>query len=85
MVQVMGLSGIPMVKPGDELGHMVVEAAERLGVGIKEGDVIVVAQKVVSKAEGRLIHLRSVKPSSFALWVASQTCRDPRLMETILR
>lgn len=83
-VDVLGLEGIPFVKVGDDLAGLIVEAAESNGVEIEDGDVIVVAQKVVSKAEGRVIRLDLVEPSKKALEVAEKTGKDPRIVELIL-
>jgi len=80
-----GLEGIPEVKSGDDLAKLIVEAAERSGVGVMDDDVIVVSQKIVSKAENRLVRLRDVTPSSFALNLAEAEGKDPRLVELILR
>jgi coenzyme F420-0:L-glutamate ligase/coenzyme F420-1:gamma-L-glutamate ligase len=80
-----GLEGIPEVKPGDDLAKLIVEAAERNGVEIMDDDVIVVSQKIVSKAENRLVRLRDITPSSFALNLAEAEGKDPRLVELILR
>ena len=66
-IEVIGVAGIPEVAPGDRLGEMAAAAAERQGTPIESGDVMVVTQKVVSKAEGRLVDLRDVEPSGFAL------------------
>jgi len=84
-IQIMGVRGIPIVKRGDDLASMIVEAAEASGIGVKDGDVLVVAQKIVSKAEGRLVELSKVTPSPFALRIAELTNRDPRLVELVLR
>lgn len=74
-----------MIKPGDDLGEAIVRAAERQGVGIEEGDVVAVTQKAVSKAEGRLLNLDEVEPSSFAEELARSSGKDPRHVEAILR
>jgi coenzyme F420-0:L-glutamate ligase/coenzyme F420-1:gamma-L-glutamate ligase len=85
MITIVGLEGIPMIKPGDDLGEAIVRAAERQGVGIEEGDVVAVTQKAVSKAEGRLLNLDEVEPSSFAEELARSSGKDPRHVEAILR
>ncbi len=85
MITIFGLEGIPIIKAGDDLGEIIVRAAERQGVGIEEGDVVVVTQKIVSKAEGRLLNLDEVEPSSFAVEVAKSSGKDPRHVEAILR
>jgi coenzyme F420-0:L-glutamate ligase/coenzyme F420-1:gamma-L-glutamate ligase len=84
-VDVLGLEGIPLVKAGDDLAVLIVEAAESNGVEIEDADIIVVAQKVVSKAEGRVIKLDLVEPSKKALEIAGKTGKDPRIVELILR
>jgi coenzyme F420-0:L-glutamate ligase/coenzyme F420-1:gamma-L-glutamate ligase len=77
-----GLGGLPEIEPGVDLAQLVVNATSR-GRMI-DGDVLVVAQKVVSKAEGRLLDLRTVTPSSFARTIAEAHGRDPRHIEVIL-
>ncbi len=85
MITITGLEGIPPVGPGDDLGRLIVEAAGRGEVGLREGDVVVVTSKVVSKAEGRLLSLEEVVPSGFAEEIAMGTGKDPRHVEAILR
>lgn len=85
MIKIVGLEGIPEIKVGDDLGEIIVRAAERQGLGIEDGDVVVVTQKIVSKAEGRILNLDGVEPSSFALEVARSSGKDPRHVEAILR
>ena len=84
-LQVIGVTGIAEIEPGDKLGEIIVAAAERQGTGIESGDIVVVTQKVVSKAEGRVVDLRTVEPSAFARRLAGETGRDPRLLELVLR
>ena len=84
-LQVIGLVGLPEVRPGDDLPSLIIEAARKQGARLQDGDVLVVTQKVVSKAEGRLVDLRDVQPSARAREVAKATGRDPRLVEVILR
>lgn len=79
---IVGLGGIPEVRPGDDVGAFIAAAAERAG-GLEEGDVVVVAQKVVSKAEGRVVSLGEVEPSARARELAGDD--DPRRLEVILR
>lgn len=80
-----GLRGMPVVNPGDDLSKMIVEAARSSGVGIENGDILVVAQKIVSKAENRLVRLADVAPSQRAVQVAETYCKDPRQVEVVLR
>ncbi len=84
-VEVIGVAGMPIVKPGDDLPRLIVEAAERQGTPIRDGDIIIVSHIIVSRAEGRMVNLREVKPSPFAENVAESLGKDPRLVEVILR
>jgi len=78
------LQGIPRVKPGDDLAALLTRAIEGSGVTPRAGDILVVAQKIVSKAEGRLVDLASVMPSGRARELAGITGKDPRLLELVL-
>jgi coenzyme F420-0:L-glutamate ligase/coenzyme F420-1:gamma-L-glutamate ligase len=80
-LRVIPLRGIPELEEGDDLAALIVEAAR--DVGFDDGDVLVVAQKAVSKVEGRVVHLSGVEPSQRALELAGET--DPRRIEVILR
>ena len=79
---IVGLPGVPEVSAGDDLGELLSDAADRVG-GLEEGDVVVVAQKVVSKAEGRIVRLADVEPSPLARRIAGDD--DPRKAEVVLR
>ncbi|HYC14179.1 MAG TPA: coenzyme F420-0:L-glutamate ligase, partial [Stellaceae bacterium] len=78
------LSGLPLVKPGDDLAELVLAAMVRASIAPAERDVLVVAQKIVSKAEGRFVDLATVRPSAQALTLAQEVAKDPRLVEVIL-
>jgi coenzyme F420-0:L-glutamate ligase / coenzyme F420-1:gamma-L-glutamate ligase len=82
--QLLALGGIPVVQPGDDLAAIIADALEREGVRLQAGDVLVVAQKIVSKAEDRFVALATVTPSVRAVEVAGETGKDPRLVEVIL-
>jgi len=82
---VIGLTGLPRIQPGDDLAALLVETIEANKVGLKRGDVVVVCQKVVSKAEGRIVELAPVTPSAFAAQIARDTGKDARLVEVVLR
>jgi len=75
---------IPMVRPGDDLAGLLIAACERNALAPADGDVVVVAQKIVSKAEGRYVDLAKVKPSPRAASLAAEVNKDPRLVEVIL-
>ena len=85
IVSIVGLEGFPLVKAGDNLAKIIVETAKKNSVSIDDGDIVAVAQKVVSKAEGRIFHLKDVKPSERAEEIAKITLKDPRFVELVLR
>ncbi len=82
-LSVTGIEGLPLVRPGDDLCALLLEA---IGghTALRDGDVLVVAQKIVSKAEGRLVRLADVAPSPEAVALAAETEKDPRLVQLIL-
>jgi coenzyme F420-0:L-glutamate ligase/coenzyme F420-1:gamma-L-glutamate ligase len=84
-IQLLGLEGIPEIHEGDQLASLIIQAAQRSSTTITAGSVLVVAQKIISKVEGRLIDLRDVEPSPFANALAASRQADPRLMELVLR
>jgi len=84
-ISIVSLQSIPLVKPGDNLAKIIVEAMKRESVSLGDGDIVAIAQKVVSKAEGRIVRLRDVNPSEKAEEMAKVTMKDPRLVELILR
>ena len=79
------LPGIPLIEPGADLTAIIAEALARAGLEPHDHDVLVVAQKIVSKAEGRLIDLDTIAPSARAMELAGATGKDPRLVELVLR
>jgi len=79
-----GLGGIKLVEPGDDLGEIAVAALAANGVAPEDCDVLVVAQKIVSKSEGRYAELADASPSPGATALAAQLDKDPRLIEIIL-
>jgi coenzyme F420-0:L-glutamate ligase/coenzyme F420-1:gamma-L-glutamate ligase len=83
-LEVIALEGLPFVRPGDDLVELIVSALMRNDVTPRAGDVLVVAQKIISKAEGRIIDLATIEPSAKALTLAAEVDKDPRLVEVIL-
>jgi coenzyme F420-0:L-glutamate ligase/coenzyme F420-1:gamma-L-glutamate ligase len=83
-VTLTALSGIKLVEPGDDLGAIAVAALRDNGTVPKEGDVLVVAQKIVSKAEGRYVDVSTVRPSERAIALAAEVDKDPRFVEVVL-
>ena len=85
-LEIIGVEGLGEIESGAPLGPLVVEACARLGLPLLDGDVLVVAQKIVSKSEGRAVDLRSVTPSDEAVRLSAELDdKDPRLLELILR
>jgi len=78
------LPGIPLIAPGDDLAAIIAEAVKATEIVPQHGDVLVIAQKIVSKAEGRYVDLARVTPTARAREVATVTGKDPRLIEVIL-
>ncbi len=74
-----------MIRPGDDLAEIILSAADRAKITLQDGDVLVLAQKIVSKSEGRLVNLTDVSPSERAIQLAAQTEKDPRFVELVLR
>lgn len=79
------LPGVPLVQPGDDLPAMLGAALARAEIELRAGDAVVVASKVLSRAEGRFVDLGTVDPSPRALELGAETAKDPRLVELILR
>jgi coenzyme F420-0:L-glutamate ligase / coenzyme F420-1:gamma-L-glutamate ligase len=84
-IEVIPLEGIPEVQKGSDLPKLFLSSLRRAGERLEDGDVVVVKQKVVSKAEGRLVKLSTVTPGKEAVALASREGKDPRLVELVLR
>jgi coenzyme F420-0:L-glutamate ligase/coenzyme F420-1:gamma-L-glutamate ligase len=78
------LTGIPYIKAGDDLTKILLQALEKTGITLEDGHILVLAQKIVSKAEGRYVDLTTVTPSQDARKLAAKTDKDPRLVTLIL-
>src|SRR5437899_8761349 len=76
--------GIPLLQPGDDLGAIIIAATIDAGLVLGDGDIVVVAQKAVSKCQGRYVDLSAVTPSWYARQLAVEVDKDPRLVEVIL-
>ncbi len=79
------LPKIPLIQVGDDLSEIILNSLQTAKVTLEDGDILVLAQKIVSKAEGRLVNLANVTPSKEALELASRSQKDPRLVELILQ
>lgn len=85
MLSIQPIQNIPLIRPGDDLAGIILNALREIELSFQEGDVLVLAQKIVSKAENRLVNLTQVEPSSQALELAAKTEKDPRIVELVLR
>ena len=79
------LSEIPLIHPGDNLADMALSAIHLNGINLRDGDILVLTQKIVSKAENRLVNLTTITPSKEAVELSGRCEKDPRLVELILR
>jgi coenzyme F420-0:L-glutamate ligase/coenzyme F420-1:gamma-L-glutamate ligase len=79
------ISALPTVRPGDDLAGLICAALANTGEHFQPGDILVLAQKIISKAEGRCVSLDTVIPSPRALALAPEVSKDPRLVELVLR
>ena len=78
------LKGMPLIAAGDELATIILSALSAAAMPLADGDIVVVGQKIVSKAEGRMVNLADVTPGVRATRIAKETEKDPRLIELIL-
>ncbi len=79
------LPGIPLIKPGDSISRVILDAIGNSGIALQDEDILVLAQKIVSKSENRFINLSQVQPSQRAIELARQTEKDARMVELILQ
>lgn len=84
-LRVLPVTGLPMIQEGDDLALLITNQLHDNQQLLEHGDVIVIAQKIVSKSEGRLVSLASITPSEEAVRLAAETDKDARLVEVILR
>ncbi len=83
-ISVKVIPSFPQISEGDDLGEVILKTVNEAALKVEDGDVLVVAQKVVSKAEGRLVELEDIIPSKEANTLASETDKDPRIVQLIL-
>ncbi|MFP6663941.1 MAG: coenzyme F420-0:L-glutamate ligase [Deltaproteobacteria bacterium] len=82
---ILPVPGMPQVQPNDDLAAILTRAIDASMLGVKNGDVLVVCQKIVSKAEGRVVALDTIEPSAMASAWAAEYEKDPRLIELVFR
>ena len=83
--RLLALAGVPLVQPGDDICDIVLRAVAHSGESLQAGDILVIAQKIVSKAQGRYVDLARVTPSPRALDLAQTVAKDARVIELILQ
>jgi len=84
-IQMIGVSGMPEVIEGNDVASLIIEAVRRAELAVADSDIFVVAQKIVSKAEGRSVNLKDIEPSARAQEWAAAYDKDPRVVEVVLR
>ena len=84
-VRILSVPGIPIIVPGDDLAGLIQQAAENASLAVQDGDIVVVTQKIVSKAAGCLVSLADVTPSPLAITFADQWDKDARQVEVVLQ
>jgi coenzyme F420-0:L-glutamate ligase / coenzyme F420-1:gamma-L-glutamate ligase len=83
-LELFALPGLPMVREGDDLPTLILAGIDRAGQTLRDRDVVVIAQKIVSKAEGRTVDLAGIVPSAQAIALAAEIGKDPRIVQVVL-
>ena len=83
-LELIGLDGLGEIRAGDSIGDLICDLCERHEISLRSGDVLVVAQKIISKAEGRLVSLDGIEPSAHAVKLGRELAKEPELVEVIL-
>jgi coenzyme F420-0:L-glutamate ligase/coenzyme F420-1:gamma-L-glutamate ligase len=83
-LEIIAIPGLPMVRAGDDISSIIVDACQHSGLALRERDVVVVAQKIVSKAEGRTVDLATVTATPEAIALAAEVQKDPRIVQVVL-
>ena len=84
-IEIIPVPGIPLIKEGDDIGGILIESLKNHHISLQDSDVIVIAETIISKAEGNVVDLREIEPSRRALQLSEKTGKDPRLCELIIR
>ena len=83
-IEIIPVENLPLIAEGDSLGELIVEAAAKQGTPLKQGDIVVVTHKIVSKTEGNIVNLDTLSPSEQAREIAQKTGKDPAFVEAVL-
>lgn len=78
------IENIPFVQPGDDLAELLLQGLDSAGIALMDGDILVIAQKIISKSENRLINLNSITPSPKAIQISEVTQKDARFIQLVL-
>jgi coenzyme F420-0:L-glutamate ligase/coenzyme F420-1:gamma-L-glutamate ligase len=84
-IEILEVTGMPIVKEGDDVARLICQAVKRQGTPLQDGDIIVITHVIVSRSEGNIVDLKTINPSQFAKSIAKRTNKDPKLVEVILR
>lgn len=84
-IEILGVPGIPLIKEGDDIAHILLDCLKKNNISLENSDVIIIAQTIVSKAEGNIVDLRDIEPTEKALKLSQKTGKDPRLCQLILQ
>jgi len=85
MIQIIAVKNLPIIKEGDNLAQLIIDAAEKQGTPLQEGDILVITHAIVSRAEGNIVNLDTITPSEFAKAFAQKADKDPAQVEVVLR
>jgi coenzyme F420-0:L-glutamate ligase/coenzyme F420-1:gamma-L-glutamate ligase len=84
-IEIISVPGIPLIKEGDDVGLILIECLKKQRISLQDSDVIVIAETIISKAEGNVVDLRDIEPTEQAMELSKKTGKEPRLCELILR
>ncbi|NPV85153.1 MAG: coenzyme F420-0:L-glutamate ligase [Anaerolineae bacterium] len=84
-MHIIPIKNIPLINPGDDLAAIIIRAFQDNGVSLRKNDIVAITSKIVSKADGRMVNLSQIEPSSEAVDLAEKTAKDPRFVELVLR
>ncbi len=84
-IKIIGIENIPLIEEGDDIAALIADAMNKENVDIEDGDIFVIAETIISKAEGNKINLKNIKPTQEAFDIAEKTGKDPHVVEAILQ
>ncbi|MGE0821263.1 MAG: coenzyme F420-0:L-glutamate ligase [Candidatus Binatia bacterium] len=84
-ISIIPIPGIPAISPGNNLPALLLDAIDQAQIGLQNGDILIVCQKIISKAEGAIVDLKTITPSPFAQQIAAMWDKDPRAVEVVLQ